>query len=167
MIFDQLRPRQLLYPMNRVREKEFRHVDFRAQTGTTRFQAPIFFFVLQLPGCWLKSVKATTHQVAVCILKFLSFKRHTCSHIFLTRLLICLNSTSSGNLWFLLKEKSKNLTKEDAWKVARSTRKRTNHLRWVGKTVCFEIPFPYCQQSHGGGDVALNRMTFTPVVIWT
>ena len=36
-----------------------------------------------------RSVKAIT-QVAVCILKFLSFKRHTCSHLFLTRLVICL-----------------------------------------------------------------------------
>ena len=51
---------------------------------------PCLLLVAQRPGCWLRRcIKAIT-QVAVCILKFLSFKRHTCSHLFLTRLVICL-----------------------------------------------------------------------------
>lgn len=59
-----------------------------------------------VPDVDCRSVKATT-EVAVCILKILSFKRHTCSHLFLTRLVICLYSSPSGDLWFLSRKKSK------------------------------------------------------------
>lgn len=47
-------------------------------------------------------------------MKFLYFKRHTCSRIAFTRLLICLYSSWFESLWFLLEKKSWHLTKESA-----------------------------------------------------
>lgn len=105
--------------------------------------------VAQRPGCWLSGSVKATKQVAVCILKFLSFKRHTCSHLFLTRLVICLYSTPSGDLWFLSKKKNQRkahgLCYKVAWESTASDCKRTNnsslHVHVLEKPVSSKFHF--------------------------
>lgn len=104
--------------------------------------------VAQRPGCWLSGGVKATKQVAVCILKFLSFKRHTCSHLFLTRLVICLYSTPSGDLWFLLKKKSQRkahgLCYKVAWESTASERiiLRCTYMCWKNRLLRNSISLP-------------------------
>lgn len=62
-------------------------------------------------------------------------------HIFLTRLVICLHSTSSGNLWFLLKKKNASLTKESAWFTLTKLRRRqeSERLCWKNRLLLKSI----------------------------